>query len=187
MNSCTSDNPKIQTPKDLLPFTVTKMPSRNILFVATAALAALASALPSFSYPEGVVATNYPDGLPESILAQLNVTSADLEARDVTISELAKRGDAGVYFCNDRNFQGQCVHIVAPEYTCVGLGPDLNDKVSSVGPDSPKYCLFYSDFNCNDDEGHFGTYSPGYSDLSSAGSPGSYWNDRISSYVCHPN
>jgi hypothetical protein len=100
------------------------MPSRNVLFVAAAAFAALASALPSFSYPEGVVVTNYPDGLPEAILATLNVTSTDLEARDVNVAELEKRGDAGVYFCTDRNFQGQCVHIVAPEYTCGKQLPD---------------------------------------------------------------
>jgi hypothetical protein len=43
-----------------------------------------------------------------------------------------------------------------------------------------------SNFNCNDNEGHFSTGSPGYSDLSSAGTPGPYWNDRIGSFVCHP-
>jgi hypothetical protein len=39
--------------------------------------------------------------------------------------------------------------------------------------------------NCIDGRGHFGTFHPGYNDLSSsAGEPGKYWNDRIRSFSC---
>lgn len=42
-----------------------------------------------------------------------------------------------------------------------------------------------SDFNCQDNGNpynHFGTYAPGFSDLSVNG-----FNDQISSYYCNPN
>lgn len=43
----------------------------------------------------------------------------------------------------------------------------------------------HSDFNCQDNGNpynHFGTYAPGYSDLTVNG-----FNDQISSYYCNPN
>ncbi|KAF1826112.1 uncharacterized protein K489DRAFT_406899 [Dissoconium aciculare CBS 342.82] len=113
-----------------------------MLFLAvTSVFVAAAAALPStpFAYPEGVTVTEYPNGLPE----ELKPSSEG--------SALEKRGNAGVYACNERNFGGFCVHLVVQEYTCVNLGPDSNDKISSVGPDSPKYCLFYSYVVKNED------------------------------------
>ncbi|KAI1117247.1 hypothetical protein F5Y14DRAFT_448180 [Nemania sp. NC0429] len=115
--------------------------------------------------------TVYPNGVP-----------AELKPHEAANQSLNTRANAGVYLCTDSYFNGYCVHIVQPEYVCVNLSSDLNDQVSSVGPDSPKYCLFYSAFNCLDSEGHFGTYSPGYNDLSALS-----FNDKISSYICHPN
>ncbi|KAI0446715.1 hypothetical protein F4803DRAFT_502116, partial [Xylaria telfairii] len=114
--------------------------------------------------------TVYPEGIP-----------AELVPREAANESLNKRANAGVYLCTDTYFTGYCVHIVQPEFVCINLSGDLNDKVSSLGPDSPKYCLFYSAFNCNDSEGHFGTFSPGYQDLTTIN-----WNDKISSYICHP-
>lgn len=64
------------------------------------------------------------------------------------------------------------------------LGGDLNDQVSSVGPDAPHYCFFFSNYNCNDNEGHIGMFSPGAPDLTA-----SNWgfNDKISSWSCNPS
>ncbi|MCJ1344316.1 hypothetical protein MMC31_002519 [Peltigera leucophlebia] len=120
----------------------------------------------------GVEVKVYPDGLPKELIPR------------AVESGLAKRANDGVYLCTDRNFGGYCVHIVAPYYQCVGLGNDLNDLVSSLGPDSG-YCFFFRDFNCQDNGNpynHFGTYAPGFSDLTVNG-----FNDQISSYYCNPN
>lgn len=54
-----------------------------------------------------------------------------------------KRADTGVYLCNDRNFEGYCVHINSPSGTCVPLASDLNDKVSAAGPDQGSFCYFF--------------------------------------------
>jgi hypothetical protein len=80
-----------------------------MLFLAvTSVFVAAAAALPStpFAYPEGVTVTEYPNGLPE----ELKPSSEG--------SALEKRGNAGVYACNERNFGGFCVHLVVQEYTC---------------------------------------------------------------------
>ncbi|KAI1125400.1 hypothetical protein F5Y10DRAFT_9639 [Nemania abortiva] len=149
-------------------------PRGVILAIVSLAPSALAAALPVDSVvasADNVTITFYPDGLP-----------ADLIPGATGNGSVEKRADAGVYLCTDSYFNGLCVHIVSPQYQCVSLSGDLNDKVSSVGPDAPSYCLFYSAFNCDDSEGHFGTFSPGYNDLATLN-----FNDRISSYICHPN
>lgn len=136
----------------------------SILLTVLAGLAASAFAAPApvasaSEYPEGTVVEKYPTGLPKHLIPRA--------------LGLEKRANAGVYLCNDRNFAGYCVHIVAPMYQCgmssslqllipgpaedtretcadslsspdaVPLGGDLNDQVSSVGPDSPNYCFFF--------------------------------------------
>jgi hypothetical protein len=52
-------------------------------------------------------------------------------------------GTTSVYLCNDRDFTGYCVDIESPPGVCVPLGDDLNDQVSSVGPDQGSFCYFY--------------------------------------------
>lgn len=56
---------------------------------------------------------------------------------------LAKRADYSVYLCNDRDWKGYCAHITAPASVCVPLASDLNDKVSSAGPDPGAFCYFF--------------------------------------------
>ncbi|KAI0867528.1 hypothetical protein GGS24DRAFT_515320 [Hypoxylon argillaceum] len=150
------------------------MQSRIVLAVAGFAASAIAAAVPASSPvvdATNVTFTVYPDGLP-----------AELIPTEASSGSVEKRANAGVYLCTDSYFNGYCVHIVQPQFQCINLSGDLNDKVSSVGPDSPYYCLFYGAFNCDDSESHFGTFSPGYNDLSTLG-----YNDKISSYICHPN
>jgi hypothetical protein len=86
------------------------MPTSLILAVASACMAAAAAVpSPSFTYPQGVTVTEYPNGLPEELKpTENNSTELSLE----------KRASAGVYFCTDRNFAGFCAHIFAEEYTC---------------------------------------------------------------------
>jgi hypothetical protein len=59
------------------------------------------------------------------------------------VSDVEKRATTGVYLCNDRGFTGYCQHITAPSGTCVPLASDLNDKVSSAGPDVGSFCYFF--------------------------------------------
>jgi len=68
--------------------------------------------------------------------------TSSLERRLVA-GDIEKRADTGVYLCNDRGFSGYCVHIVAPSGTCVPLASDLNDLVSSAGPDQGSFCYFF--------------------------------------------
>ncbi|ORY62397.1 uncharacterized protein BCR38DRAFT_438365 [Pseudomassariella vexata] len=136
--------------------------------------------------PAGMTYTTIaPEDIPESIKgAGKSVNSTVTEARDIK-----KRADFGVYLCTDANWGGHCVHIVAPENVCVPLAGDLNDQVSSVGPDSGAYCRFYFNAGCTDDNGclHFDLTSPGYSNLNQgslfvcgANNP----NDKVTSYMC---
>ncbi|MCJ1314121.1 hypothetical protein MMC25_007801 [Agyrium rufum] len=95
----------------------------------TATVSAVAIASPAASYAKNVTVTEYPNGLPKDLLPR----SLELEKRD----------NAGVYLCTDVNYAGYCVHIVAPLYECIPLAGDLNNLVSSLGPDGSAYCLFY--------------------------------------------
>ncbi|MDI1489081.1 MAG: hypothetical protein OHK93_008359 [Ramalina farinacea] len=88
-------------------------------------------------YPDGTTVTEYPNGLPADLVPRAMGVEAEQGG-------LVKRDNAGVYLCDDINFSGYCVHIVAPLYKCVPLGGDLNDQVSSVGPDKGPYCFFFS-------------------------------------------
>jgi hypothetical protein len=57
---------------------------------------------------------------------------------------LEKRASIGVYLCNDIEFKGYCVHIKSQPNVCVPLDTDLNDKISSIGPDENSgLCYFY--------------------------------------------
>ncbi len=99
----------------------------------------------------------------------LSETFTNLDAAPGTVERRAR--SVGVYLCNDRDFSGYCVHIVQPVNDCsmlslhtcyleqtsasininnadegktVRLGSDLNDKVSSVGPDkNAGSCRFF--------------------------------------------
>ncbi|KAK7182808.1 hypothetical protein PSPO01_11147 [Paraphaeosphaeria sporulosa] len=102
---------------------------------------------------------------------------------------MEKRANTAVYLCNDRNFSGYCVHITSPSGTCVPLASDLNDKVSSAGPDQGSLCYFFVNANCDDTGDFFHVEYPGVADLSKTpvnGPPGSTRNfeDKLSSYRC---
>ncbi|KAF9731730.1 hypothetical protein PMIN01_10747 [Paraphaeosphaeria minitans] len=123
-----------------------------------------------------------------SIILPLLASSIALAA---PVSEIEKRANTAVYLCNDRNFSGYCVHIPSPSGTCVPLASDLNDLVSSVGPDQGSFCYFfvYSNANCDDTGGFFHVGYPGIADLSKTpvnGPSGSTKNfeDKLSSYRC---
>lgn len=74
----------------------------------------------------------------------LPITALALSASTLAApTTLATRATTGVYLCNDRNFSGYCVHIPSAPSQCVPLAADLNDKVSSAGPDQGSFCYFF--------------------------------------------
>ncbi|KAF1970653.1 hypothetical protein BU23DRAFT_401497, partial [Bimuria novae-zelandiae CBS 107.79] len=72
---------------------------------------------------------------------------------------------------------------------CVPLASDLNDLVSSAGPDVGSFCYFFVDAGCSTSGDFFHVGNPGYGDLSKvpvngpAGSTRNY-EDKLSSYFC---
>jgi hypothetical protein len=58
---------------------------------------------------------------------------------------LQKRDAGNVYLCTDANWQGYCVYITdAGSGECVNLASDLNDLVSSFGPDPNQGCYMFA-------------------------------------------
>ncbi|TAQ88780.1 hypothetical protein B7494_g2872 [Chlorociboria aeruginascens] len=77
-----------------------------------------------------------------SLIAALSSIIALTSAAAIA-SPVEKRADVSVYLCNDRDFTGYCVDIKSPSGTCVPLGNDLNNQISSVGPDGSAICYFF--------------------------------------------
>lgn len=68
--------------------------------------------------PPGVIYTSIaPEDIPGEIKG-VNSTLSPSEAPTVEGRDLQKRVDLGVYLCNDANWSGYCVHIVAPDNVC---------------------------------------------------------------------
>ncbi|KAH7064252.1 hypothetical protein BKA63DRAFT_572168 [Paraphoma chrysanthemicola] len=101
----------------------------------------------------------------------------------------SKRDTLGVYLCTDRDWQGYCAHLQSEPSECVNLGADLNDLISSAGPDQGGFCYFFVDPNCSIAADFFHVGFPGIADLSvtpvngPVGSTRSY-EDKLSSYFC---
>ncbi|KAF5372147.1 hypothetical protein D9758_004965 [Tetrapyrgos nigripes] len=122
----------------------------------------------------------------ETYMAELATGNVNSAAKVITERAPAQQGN--VLVCVAANFAG-CVLITnVPSGTCVPLGSDLNDFVSSFGPDPDQQCFVFHDFGCT------GTNRgpiefPGVSDFSqsfftSDGRLNDPFNDQISSYQC---
>ncbi|KAJ6538096.1 hypothetical protein B0H19DRAFT_1270461 [Mycena capillaripes] len=103
---------------------------------------------------------------------------------------LTKRDAGNVYLCTAANFEQYCVYITdAGPGECVNLAGDLNDLVSSFGPDPNQYCYVYRNANCDRNSDQVGPIqAPGIADLSqhiNLGEGGiiKEFNDVISSYA----
>ncbi|KAJ6625213.1 hypothetical protein B0H10DRAFT_2212216 [Mycena sp. CBHHK59/15] len=95
------------------------------------------------------------------------------------------------YLCTDANWGGYCVYITdAGPGECVNLASDLNDLVSSFGPDANQACYIFADWDCNALSGRVGPiYAPGVADMSKSINTGEEgggrpFNDIMSSYQC---
>ncbi|KAF7356200.1 hypothetical protein MVEN_00951400 [Mycena venus] len=148
-------------------------------------LCAAAAAFAASVTPERVKSV---DAATYKLIANGTLSLADIPS--VGRRDLQKRDAGNVYLCTDANWQGYCVYITdAGPDECVDLAGDLDDLVSSVGPDPNQICTFYIAHNCDFLNDQFSVRSPGYSDLSrgiSVGEGGEhFFNDQISSYKCH--
>ncbi|KAJ6606908.1 hypothetical protein B0H10DRAFT_1956710 [Mycena sp. CBHHK59/15] len=97
---------------------------------------------------------------------------------NTTDSGLAKRTVGGIFICVDINWGGTCGYAVQPLNTCITLGSDWNNKISSIGPDPGTAVTLYGNGDCFPDI--FGTptvYYPGYANLNDIG-----FNDQASSF-----
>ncbi|KAH0611913.1 uncharacterized protein H6S33_009965 [Morchella sextelata] len=95
---------------------------------------------------------------------------------------LAKRTVGGIYLCDDINWGGNCGYAVQPLYTCINMGSDWNDKISSFGPDSGTTCLLFRNSGCSQGQFFEKISNPGSADLRTIGI-----NDQISSFQCYPS
>ncbi|KAF2090035.1 hypothetical protein K490DRAFT_62909 [Saccharata proteae CBS 121410] len=104
----------------------------------------------------------------------------------VSSAPTKRQGEPGIWACSDVDWAGNCRKLVAPygnEY-CNTLG-DLDEVVSSVGPDQGISCNFYDNGACLD-MGIPGADMieltwPGVANLVEMG-----WNDKILAYNCVP-
>ncbi|KAJ7799877.1 hypothetical protein B0H14DRAFT_3491177 [Mycena olivaceomarginata] len=106
-------------------------------------------------------------------------------------NDLQKRDAGNVYMCTAAYWQEYCVYITdAGPGECVNLAGDLNNLVSSIGPDPNQECYLYDEFDCNNLGQRLAPVrAPGYADLSQSiwlGGEGSgiLFNDKMSSYQC---
>ena len=53
-----------------------------------------------------------------SIAALTTAAAVPAKFEERSLESIEKRANLGVYVCTDRNWQGHCVHIVAPERVC---------------------------------------------------------------------
>ncbi|KAJ7023997.1 hypothetical protein C8F04DRAFT_1401366 [Mycena alexandri] len=123
------------------------------------------------------------------------VSVEEYMGRNMTNEHLDKRTPGNVFLCTDAGFQGTCVEITgAFDGGCVDLGFDLDNLVSSFGPDPGQTCIVYNAHGCADSGAGDPAFAyfisfPGVSDLSqpfigSDGHQNAPFNDIISSYQC---
>ncbi|KAJ7460241.1 hypothetical protein FB451DRAFT_1181912 [Mycena latifolia] len=120
---------------------------RGLFVILSAAAASLAASLPRGNFP------------PVNVAKIIDAASYNgtVVAADLFLTR---------YLCTAANWEQYCVYITdAGPGECVNLAGDLNDLVSSFGPDPNQLCYMFRDFDCTGSE--VGPIrAPGISDLS---------------------
>ncbi|KAJ7460242.1 hypothetical protein FB451DRAFT_1181914 [Mycena latifolia] len=157
---------------------------RSLLVTLSVAAASIAASLPRVTFPPAnakIVDVSY------KAVANGTAPLAEIPA-SARSHDLQKRDAGNVYMCTAANWQQYCVYITdASPGECVNLAADLNDLVSSFGPDPNQECYMYSGFDCS--ETFAGPIvAPGFSGLSQPlvftnGLSLPSYNDVMSSYV----
>ncbi|KAJ6572863.1 hypothetical protein DFH09DRAFT_1312643 [Mycena vulgaris] len=147
----------------------------------TISLLALCSAACALS-----VAQSFP---PANVAKVIDV-AAYMAGDDTGVQD--KRALGTVFLCNAAFFSGYCVGITGGfDGGCIDLGVDLDNQVSSFGPDAGQHCQLYDSHGCVDTGAGSFTLPisfPGVQDLSQSFSTdfgvSPPFNDRASSYKC---
>ncbi|KAJ7616269.1 hypothetical protein DFH06DRAFT_1483794 [Mycena polygramma] len=115
---------------------------------------------------------------------------------NATSVETDKRTQGNVYLCTAAFFSGYCVEITGGfSGGCIDLAVDLDNQVSSFGPDQGQLCELFNAHNCQNDGAGTPAWTgpigyPGVQDLSKSfidnnGNVNAPFNDIISSYLCN--
>ncbi|KAK7050596.1 hypothetical protein R3P38DRAFT_3608439 [Favolaschia claudopus] len=96
-------------------------------------------------------------------------------------TQLEARIQGNVFVCVDAGFTGNCGVFHGASGQCISFGPDFNDDISAVGPDSGQDCFFFIDGDCLGAQ--LGPIrNPGIPNLNVP--PNVQFNDQISSFKC---
>ncbi|KAJ6599792.1 hypothetical protein DFH09DRAFT_1503973 [Mycena vulgaris] len=146
-------------------------------------VAAMAATIPQDTFPPGHV----------NIVIDAASYMAGGNGTVVSRDTVVKRNPGDVYLCTAAFWSGYCVLITgAFSGGCVNLASDLDNLVSSFGPDAGQDCYMYDAHDCNILLGSsIGPIrSPGGADMSQTINTGSEggarpFNDVLSSYRCN--
>lgn len=140
-----------------------------------AALTAFVSLVSSVALPNAL-----PEAEPGVSIARRTV--GGVSSPHVPSSQETNLNPLQIFLCDDINWGGNCGYAVQPLYTCINMGTDWNDKISSFGPDSGTTCLLFRNSGCSQGQFFEKISNPGSADLRNEGI-----NDQISSFQCYPS
>ncbi|THG94153.1 hypothetical protein EW026_g7261 [Hermanssonia centrifuga] len=114
-----------------------------------------------------------------SVLAAivLSMASVKLATASPVVETRAAEVDGDLYACTDANWAGQCENLGFYNGQCENFPADLQDDISSIGPDAGWVCVLYINDNCDGSAGSLIVTSPGFDQLQ-------WGNDALSSFVC---
>ncbi|KAJ6599523.1 hypothetical protein B0H10DRAFT_721541 [Mycena sp. CBHHK59/15] len=142
-----------------------------------------------------VYAATVPRSFPPAHVDKVIDAQAYMAGND-TIVHTDKRALGTVFLCNAAFFSGYCVAITG-EFNggCIDLGVDLDNQVSSFGPDQGQRCQLFNAHGCATSGAGIPAWSgpiafPGVQDLSQGfidanGNQNAPFNNIISSYRCN--
>ncbi|KAJ6541195.1 hypothetical protein DFH09DRAFT_1174736 [Mycena vulgaris] len=135
-----------------------------------------------------------PRNFPPTNIAKV-IDASTLIGWNATVTETEKRAQGTVFLCNAAFFSGYCVAITGEfDGGCIDLAADLDNQVSSFGPDQGQRCQLFNAHGCATSGAGTPAWSgpiafPGIQDFSVSwvdadGKVNAPFNDIISSYRC---
>ncbi|THG95607.1 hypothetical protein EW026_g6078 [Hermanssonia centrifuga] len=113
-----------------------------------------------------------------SVLAAvvMSMTSVKLATASPVVETRAAEVDGHIYACTDDNRIGECQNLGFYNGQCENFPSDLQDDISSIGPDAGWVCVLYINDYCDGSAGSLIVTSPGFTALG-------YGNDALSSFI----
>ncbi|PSR71214.1 hypothetical protein PHLCEN_2v12868 [Hermanssonia centrifuga] len=111
-------------------------------------------------------------------IALASVLSAVVAApSNIELEQRSAQVDGHCYICTDDYWGGSCTNYGFYSGQCSNFPSSFQDDISSAGCDSGWNCVFFLDYNCNNDESSLPIGNPGYAALG-------WGNDALSSLRC---